>query len=201
MEETREQTESTREDKPATETEPAAETETVKRRSPRRRSVELEKQIAALKAELEREVDRRLRVTAEYENYRRRTQTEFGQLIQGAGERIIKRLLPILDDFERLFNNDPSEVEAEALRRGAELIYKKLESTLSTEGLQPMDALHQQFDAEVHEAVAQMDDSHHPAGMVVAEVEKGYRLGDKIIRHPRVVVSREPRQEVGEADG
>jgi len=188
-------------DEPSSEGEQVTEKPAVKQRSPRRKVAELEEAIAALKVELEQEVDRRLRVMAEYENYRRRTQAEFGQMIQEAGERIIRQLLPVMDDFERLFNNELPEGELEALRRGVELIYKKLDAVLAAEGLQPIAVLNQQFDADIHEAVAQVDDPSHPAGTVVAEVEKGYRLGDKIIRHPRVIVSNVPEEDSGDAGG
>jgi len=149
-------------------------------------------EIQRLRAELEQERDRRLRTLADYDNYRKRTQAEFGRLFQSAGERIIKGLLPIMDDFERFLDHPPDEPGSDALKRGAELIHKKLGDLLRMEGLQPIVAANQPFDPQIHEAVSQVENHSLPDGVVLTEVERGYRLGDRIIRHPRVIVNQLP---------
>jgi len=150
---------------------------------------EREEKISELTAELGNERDKRLRTLAEYDNFRRRTQTEYRNMIQLAGERIILQLLPVMDDFQRLFNQDSKNFGNNDLLQGVKLIYQKVENILSVEGVKPIDVESQSFDAELHEAVAQIEDTSKPAGAVVAEVERGYRLADRIIRHPKVIVN------------
>ena len=149
----------------------------------------LENELFSLKTELDQEKEKRLRLVAEYDNYRRRTQAEFNSLIQQAGERLILKLLPVLDDFQRLFDQDQAKLSVEELYHGIELINKKLVDTLGSEGLEPIDSLDLPFDAEIHEAIAQFEDPEKDNGIVIAEAEKGFMLGDKIIRHPKVVVN------------
>jgi len=178
---------------------------------------ELEKSVADLKAEVESERDKRLRLLAEYDNYRRRTQSEYGQIIKSAGERIILKLLPALDDFGRFFAHHPIPVERASrpleqesanetggtpvlpILQAVELIQRKMIAILESEGLAPIDSVGQPFDAELHDAVAQVPHPEAVEGTVVAEAEKGYRLGDKIIRHAKVVISKAPESSEGDA--
>ncbi len=152
----------------------------------------LEETIEALKKDIEEEKDRKLRVMAEYDNYRRRTQAEMNRIFQSAGERIIKSLLPVIDDFERLFRQDDAQLDIGALNQGVELIYKKLLSVLEAEGVVPIEVKGTQFDVEIHEAVAQVEDPDMDNGCIVAEIEKGYLLRDRIIRHAKVMVNHIP---------
>ncbi|MDP8228259.1 MAG: nucleotide exchange factor GrpE [Candidatus Electryoneaceae bacterium] len=136
------------------------------------------------------EKEKRMRLMAEYENYRRRTQANFQKIIRESVERIILKLLPVLDDFERLFENDPYQVDCKTMLKGADLIYRKLLEQLEAEGLQPIESHGQPFDVNLHEAISEKEDKMIPPGIIVSEVEKGYYLKDKVIRHSKVIVSR-----------
>jgi len=157
---------------------------------------ELEKTIADLKAEVESERDKRLRLLAEYDNYRRRTNSEYGQMLQSAGERIITKLLPVLDDFTRFSQHHPIEETGGTpvlpILQAVELIQRKFVQTLASEGLTPVESLGKPFDAAFHEAVAEMPMPGAVEGTIIAEAEKGYLLGSKIIRHAKVVISKAP---------
>ena len=165
------------------------------KRHSKRQIVEMEETLAALKTELEQERDKRLRLMAEYDNFRRRTQSEYRQIIQNACERIMGKLLPALDDFERFLKQDAAKTDPSTLRQGLELIYKKLDALLESEGVRKVEAVGKPFDSGVHEAVAQLDDPSQPPGHVLAEAEKGYKLGEKVIRHSKVIVNRHPDEE------
>jgi len=149
----------------------------------------MRRELDELKEELLREKDLRLRVVAEYDNYRRRTSQEIAALTQAANERLIIKLLPVVDDFGRFLAQNLEAVDCKALGRGVELIARKFEEVLVGEGVQPIHALGQPFDALVHEAIAQIEDPAKSNGSVLIEVERGYRLGGKIIRHSKVVVN------------
>ena len=155
---------------------------------------QLEKNLDDLKIELEQEKEKRLRLQAEFENFRKRTANEFSQIIRSAGERLIKQILPVIDDFERLFDHSDEKSDREALLKGIELIQQKFEAILTAEGLQPIKALGEPFDSEIHEAFSQIEDSEHPHGTVINEIQKGYRLGDRIIRFSKVIVSKTPEK-------
>lgn len=156
--------------------------------------------LTQLTEELRQERDRRVRIMAEYDNYRRRTQAEYVQVVSRATQRIVTSLLPILDDFTRLMNQDQSQSECKDILKGAELIHRKLDVTLRSEGLLPIETVGEQFNAEIHEAVAEIEDPSKPPGTVLNEVEKGYMLGEMIIRHPKVVVNRYVEGEGGLID-
>jgi molecular chaperone GrpE len=141
---------------------------------------------------LQAEKDKYLRLFAEFENYKKRTSKERIELFKTAGQEVMTVLLPVLDDFERALSHIEDDKEAEELRKGVLLIYQKMVSTLEQKGLtaievKPGDV----FDAEVHQAITQIPaPSDDLKGKVVDCVEKGYKLGDKIIRHPKVVVGQ-----------
>lgn len=142
-----------------------------------------------LQDELKQEKDKFLRLFAEFENYKRRTSKERIELFSTASEDVMKNLLPILDDFERALSHIDNDKEAEALRKGVMLIYSKLVNTLEQKGLKVMtvekgDA----FNADTHEAITQIPaPTEELKGKVIDVIEKGYKLGDKIIRFPKVI--------------
>mgnify|MGYP005834413525 FL=1 len=152
-----------------------------------------EEQIAQLKLEVDEYKDLYLRKAAEFENFKRRKQLEFTSLLNSASEALITALLPILDDFDRLIENVRQvNHDAEAMKqelRGAELIRDKLLEVLTARGLKPIESVGMPFDPELHEAMLQQQDSGAEAGIVLQEFQRGYRLGDKVIRHAKVVVS------------
>ena len=145
-----------------------------------------------LQAELKNEKEKFLRLFAEFENYKKRTAKERIELFKTAGKEIMLEMLPVLDDFERALLHIEEDKEAEELRKGVLLIYQKLLSTLEKKGLSVVKvAQGDTFDAEVHTAITQIPaPSDDLKGKIVDVVEKGYKLGDTIIRFPKVVVGQ-----------
>ncbi|MFM8565971.1 MAG: nucleotide exchange factor GrpE [Bacteroidota bacterium] len=139
-------------------------------------------------AEIQELKDQNLRLYAEFENFRRRNARERLELISTAGEKVIKSVLPILDDFDRALKT----LQEGSERQGLELIQTKLISALKAEGLKPMDStVGQAFDVERMEAITNIPaPTPELAGCVLDELEKGYLLGDKIIRYAKVVVGQ-----------
>ena len=145
--------------------------------------------IKDLEAEVKNEKDRRLRTFAEYENYRKRTNKELLDASVRANKNLIVALLPIIDDFERA-EEQHSEVQKE-LYEGYQLIYSKLLQTLKFQGLELTEVKKgQKFDPDLHEAIAHLPSEFEP-GTILDITEKGYSLGDLVVRHPKVVVSKE----------
>ncbi len=143
----------------------------------------------ALQAELAAEKDKFLRLFAEFENYKKRTTRERMELHKTAGQEVITSLLPILDDFDRALR-ELVRSEDEELYKGVVLIKDKFAETLRSKGLEdiPVKA-GDAFDAELHEAVTQIPaPQKNLRGKIVDVIEKGFKLGDRIIRHPKVVV-------------
>lgn len=144
------------------------------------------------KEELQQEKDKFLRLFAEFENYKRRTSRERMELFSTASEDVMKTLLPILDDFERALSHIEEDKEAEELSKGVLLIYQKLVNTLEQKGLKPIKVEQgDSFDADIHEAVTQIKaPSDDLKGKIIDVIEKGYKLGEKIIRFPKVVIGQ-----------
>ena len=141
--------------------------------------------------QLKKEKDKFLRLFAEFENYKRRTSKERIELFKTAGQELMTVLLPILDDFERGLS-EIKKVKDKELLKGMELINSKLKNTLTQKGLSEVEAKSgDAFDAEIHEAITQIPaPSDDLKGKIVDVVEKGYKLGDKIIRFPKVVIGQ-----------
>ena len=149
---------------------------------------ELEKQNAQLKDQL-------LRKAAEFDNYKRRTENDFASLTKFAAENIITQLVPVLDDFNRSLKSIKERAENDSFYKGIELIYAKLLKVLEAQGLKTMDVVGKEFNVDVHDALMQMPRADVPPHTVLEEVEKGYLLFDKVIRHAKVVVSAAPAEE------
>ena len=145
-----------------------------------------------LQEELKQEKDKFLRLFAEFENYKRRTAKERIELFKTASQDVIVAMLPILDDFERALNHIEEDKEAEELRKGVMLIYQKLLSTLEQKGLAVIEVKQGDvFNADDHEAVTQIPaPSDDLKGKIIDVIEKGYKLGDKVIRFPKVVIGQ-----------
>ena len=142
-------------------------------------------------AELAEIKDKYLRLAAEFENYKRRTSKERIDLFKTANQELMVALLPVLDDFERARNATAATTDADAVRESIEIIQNKLNKTLLQKGLTAMEAKGGDFDAELHEAITQIPaPSDDLKGKIVDEVEKGYYLGDKVIRHAKVVLGQ-----------
>jgi len=133
--------------------------------------------------------DQVLRRAAELENFKRRSETEFAAIIRNANENLLTALLPVLDDFDRSLKASADSTDRESLRRGIELIAQKLAKVLEREGLVPFESVGQPFDVAYHDALLQLPRSDVPPHTVIEEVERGYKLREKVLRHAKVVVS------------
>ena len=138
------------------------------------------------------EKDKFLRLFAEFENYKKRTTRERIELFKTAGQELMTSLLPVVDDFERALTHIEEDKEAEELRKGVLLIYNKFYNTLEQKGLSRIETkAGDTFDAEIHEAITQIPaPSEDLKGKIIDCVEKGYKLGDKVIRYPKVVIGQ-----------
>lgn len=145
-----------------------------------------------LKDQLQQEKDKFLRLFAEFENYKKRTSRERIELFSTASEDVMKTLLPVLDDFERALSHIEERKEVEELRKGVLLIYQKLVNTLEQKGLKALKVEKgDTFNADDHEAITQIPaPSEDLKGKIIDVVEKGYKLGDKVIRFPKVVIGQ-----------
>lgn len=142
-----------------------------------------------LQEDLGKEKDKFLRLFAEFENYKKRTSKERMELFKTAGQEVIVSLLPVMDDFDRALK-ELSKSDEKEMFKGIELISNKFRETLKNKGLQEMEVKQgDAFDAEVHDAITQIPaPSKKLKGKIIDVIEKGFKLGDKIIRHPKVVV-------------
>lgn len=146
-----------------------------------------------LKLELVQEKDKFLRLFAEFENYKKRTSKERNELFKTANEDLMTVLLPILDDFDRaLIEIKKAKEEDKELLKGIELINNKLRNSLAQKGLSVIDAkAGDVFDVELHEAITQIPaPSDDLKGKIIDVLEQGFRLGEKVIRYPRVVIGQ-----------
>lgn len=147
--------------------------------------------LEAAKATIEEQKDKYLRLSAEFDNYRKRTLKEKAELIKNGGEKAISAILPILDDLERALQNMQKADDVKAMYEGIDLIYQKFLKGLSQEGLQKMEPVGEVFDTDYHEAVALVPaPSEDQKGKVLDCVQTGYKLNDKVIRHAKVVVAQ-----------
>ena len=144
-----------------------------------------------LKQEVEKEKDKFLRLFAEFENYKRRTSKERIELFKTASQEVMQSMLPVLDDFDRALV-EIQKTEDKNLLTGVELIRSKLRETLKSKGLEPIAVkAGDKFDADLHEAITQIPaPDKKMKGKIVEVVEKGYTLGEKIIRYPKVVTGK-----------
>lgn len=146
---------------------------------------EFEQQIAQLR-------DLYLRTAAEFENYKRRTDTERADFYAYASERLLKELLPVVDDFNRTMVSFEKSHDNEALKKGIDLVYEKFKTALKKQGLKEMNSDGKKFDVNLHEAIMQQPDEGKEPETILNTVEKGYYLKDKVLRHAKVVVSSKP---------
>ena len=154
-----------------------------------------EEQLANMLAEaqqmVEEQKDKYLRLSAEFDNYRKRTLKEKAELIKNGGEKTLTAILPVLDDFERALKNMEASEETKAMKEGVELIFSKFQKILGQEGLQKIDTDGKDFDVDFHEAIALIPaPSEDLKGKILDCVQTGYMLNDKVIRHAKVAVAQ-----------
>jgi molecular chaperone GrpE len=151
---------------------------------------ELQARVKRLEKETEDYRDKWLRATADYKNFKRRTEQERSDLIRGASAGLLLKLLPVLDDMERAFGGVPADIAASSWFEGFKLIVQKLQTILESEGVTPIQALGQEFDPNLHEAVIYDESGDGTESKVVAELQKGYKLRDRVLRPTMVKVGK-----------
>lgn len=152
---------------------------------------QLQKDLDEANKVIAEEKDKYLRLSAEFDNYRKRTLKEKAELIKNGGEKAISAILPVLDDLERALQNMKNSDNVEAMYEGVELISQKFLKTLGQEGLEKMETIGEVFDTDFHEAVALVPSQEEDKkGKILDCVQTGYKLHDKVIRHAKVVVAQ-----------
>ncbi len=146
-------------------------------------SIDPQQRIAQLEGAL-------LRAKADYQNFQRRAAIERSEGVRYANADVMKSMLSVMDDFERSLEAAKSSDDLKALVDGIHLIYDNLSQALRAHGLESIEALHQPFDPNVHEAMLQQPSAEHPPGTVVEQIANGYRLRDRVLRPARVIVSK-----------
>jgi molecular chaperone GrpE len=148
-----------------------------------------DKEIEELKGKVNELNDKYLRLSAEFDNYRKRTLKERTDLLKTAGGETLVSLLPVIDDLERALQSIEKATEVEPVKEGIGLIYNKFKEFMKNKGLVEVDALNQPFDTDLHEALTKIPAPNEDLkGKVVDVIQKGYRIEDKIIRYAKVVV-------------
>jgi molecular chaperone GrpE len=148
-----------------------------------------EEQLNELTEKLADLQDRYLRLSAEFDNYRKRTIKERMELVKTAGEDVLKDLLPVIDDFDRAMEVMDSAASVDgAILEGIKLIYNKFKSTLENKGLTGINPIGVNFDPDIHEAIAKIKGTDEQTGKIIDVIQKGYSLNEKIIRHPKVII-------------
>jgi molecular chaperone GrpE len=154
---------------------------------------DLERELGETKAKAEEHLYNWQRSAADFSNYKRRTDDERAQLGQFSNALLIGKLLAVLDDFDRALESVPAEAHDPWIE-GVKLVERKLRGVLESEGVSPIDAVGQSFDPNLHEAVAHEDTADHPDNEVIGEVQRGYRLHDRVIRPSLVRVANNPKE-------
>lgn len=146
-------------------------------------------QLEELRQQIEQLKDLLQRKAAEFENYKRRVENDIAGIIKYAAESLIIDLLPVLDDFERSLKHSRLSKDFDSLLKGIELIYQKFFKVLESRGVKSFETVGKEFNVDVHEALMQVPQSDVPPHTVIEEVDKGYMLNEKVIRHAKVIVS------------
>ena len=150
---------------------------------------ELEKELETAQETIEEQKDKYLRLSAEFDNYRKRTMKEKAELILNGGEKSLSSILPVVDDFERAIKTMETAKDVKAVKEGVELIYNKFMATLAQNGVKVIETKDQPLDTDYHEAIAVIPaPSEEQKGKILDCVQTGYTLNDKVIRHAKVVV-------------
>jgi molecular chaperone GrpE len=147
-------------------------------------------EVAELRARIEELNDRHLRAVAELRNFRRRADTENQEAVRYASADLIRALLPIMDDLERSLAAVPED-ESSALAEGVRLVHQNLVKVLQTHHVERIESQGQPFDPSLHEAMMQQPSDEHPPSTVIEEYQSGYKLWDRVLRHAKVIVSKQ----------
>jgi molecular chaperone GrpE len=150
-----------------------------------------DEELDRLREEVQQQKDKYLRLFAEFDNFRKRSARENMELRQTAGKEVIVSLLDVLDDCDRAEKQLQTATNIDQVREGVQLVFSKLRSTVQAKGVKAMQSIHTDFDVEKHEAITEIP-VQDPSlkGKVIDEIQKGYYLNDKLIRHAKVVVGK-----------
>ena len=152
---------------------------------------QLEKELEDARTVIEEQKDKYLRLSAEFDNYRKRTMKEKAELILNGGEKSISSILPVIDDFERAIKTMETAKDVKAVKEGVELIYNKFMAVMAQNGVKVIETKDQPLDTDYHEAIAVIPaPSEEQKGKILDCVQTGYTLNDKVIRHAKVVVGQ-----------
>jgi molecular chaperone GrpE len=156
-------------------------------------------QLEELQKQVDQYKDLLLRKAAEFDNFKRRAENDASNILKYATETLIDDLLPVVDDFERSLKHSKESTDYDALVKGIELIFQKLSKVLEMRGVKPFETVGKEFNVDYHDALMQIPRKDLPPHTVLEEVEKGYMLNDKVIRHAKVIVSSSPADEQTES--
>ena len=154
-----------------------------------------DEQIAELENQVNELNERMLRRAAEFENYKRRTESEHLTFLKYAGESFISLILPVYDDLHRSFDHIADEKNIDSLKKGIELVIGKFDKILKEQGVSKIEWVGEQFDFNFHEALKRQETNEYEPNTVVREIEAGYMYTYKVIRHAKVIVAAEPEPE------
>jgi molecular chaperone GrpE len=149
-------------------------------------------EVAKLKAQLEEQKDKYMRLFAEFDNFKRRNARERIDLMQTAGKEVITSLLDVLDDTDRAEKQMQETDDAEQIKKGVSLVFNKLRKTLKAKGLEAMESIGKEFDVEKHEAITEIPvEDKKLKGKIADDIQKGYYLNDKLIRFAKVILGKQ----------
>ncbi|KYF59532.1 molecular chaperone GrpE [Sorangium cellulosum] len=171
-------------------TEEQAEVQAERAEPAEQRAPTLEDKLAEAQAEAARTREQLLRTAADFDNFRKRSRREVEEAQRRGRESILKDLLPVFDNLERAASHAESAPDVKSVAEGVRIVAKQFVDTLDRMGIKRIPAVGKPFDPSVHEAIQQIESTEHPAGVVIAEVQPGYILGDYLIRAAMVVVSK-----------
>ncbi len=150
----------------------------------------LDQKYQQLETEKNELYDKHLRLQAEYDNFRKRTQREKAADLTYKSQQLATELLPVIDNFERALQATTKDESTKSFIEGMEMIYRNLLSVLELEGIEVIPAVGQEFDPTIHQAVVQVEDDQYESNVVVEELQKGYRLKDRVLRPAMVKVNQ-----------
>ncbi len=140
--------------------------------------------------ELQNYREKFVRKIAEFENYKKRTSEEYVRLISSANESLILKLLPVMDDIERMENNYKPEIKLEDFKKGTDMIFNKFKGIIDGLGLKEIEAVGNEFDPNFHEALMMVENDKVDSNKIIDQHEKGYIYNEKVIRHSKVLVAK-----------
>lgn len=161
----------------------------------------LREQLDEARAEAEEYLDGWRRAQAEFSNYKKRQRAEQAKIQELANANLLRKLLPVLDDFQRAMTTIPDGLERLSWSQGLLMIKRKLEAILETEGVEPIETEGERFDPRYHEAVTHEEMPGYEEGQIIGEVQKGYVLGDRVLRPALVRVAKAPSAPPEEEEG